>query len=426
MVEESKTEVKEQKTCQARRHDDSLCGRPLYDKHYCIFHSRDLEGKKNNFNKSFENEFEKQKEKEIFDFTGFIFPDSILFRGKKFHKNTYFKRAEFHENATSFRAAEFTNDLVDFSDAKFVGKSVDFSDTQFLSKKTDFYGTKFYGENTYFSNASFRSERIEFVAVEFSSTVCTGFNGAKFDGITLFNASSFNNKNVSFCGTEFSGKLTAFDRAFFFEKVDFQDSFFKNVEGLFEILIGKPEFLKWKKVLPKTLKYELSILKKIKILIEIIKYKLNFLRKMEYRVKDFRFRLGEESATRYPVIMRLTQDAWYLADFKRLHPFIYKRWKQTSNCGRNILLWAAWSLGIALLFAFIFMIIGSDAFELRHNKTWFSWFYYSIVTFTTLGFGDITPTKWCTEILVTLEVILGYIMLGGLISIFANKLARRS
>ncbi len=52
--------------------------------------------------------------------------------------------------------------------------------------------------------------------------------------------------------------------------------------------------------------------------------------------------------------------------------------------------------------------------------------YYSVVTFTTLGFGDITPktpeaTRW-----VMAEVIIGYIMLGGLISIFATKVARRS
>jgi hypothetical protein len=47
---------------------------------------------------------------------------------------------------------------------------------------------------------------------------------------------------------------------------------------------------------------------------------------------------------------------------------------------------------------------------------------------TTLGFGDITPKvdQWFLQIVVTIEVVLGYIMLGGLISIFSNKLARRA
>jgi len=55
-------------------------------------------------------------------------------------------------------------------------------------------------------------------------------------------------------------------------------------------------------------------------------------------------------------------------------------------------------------------------------------FYYSVVTFTTLGFGDITPkvNEPLMQFYVMVEVVLGYIMLGGLISIFSNKLARRA
>ena len=52
--------------------------------------------------------------------------------------------------------------------------------------------------------------------------------------------------------------------------------------------------------------------------------------------------------------------------------------------------------------------------------------YYSVVTFTTLGFGDVKPQTEVATIVVLIEVILGYVMLGGLVSIFANKVARRS
>jgi len=50
----------------------------------------------------------------------------------------------------------------------------------------------------------------------------------------------------------------------------------------------------------------------------------------------------------------------------------------------------------------------------------------SAVTFTTLGFGDIVPKTEAAAIWVMLEMAIGYVMLGGLISIFSNKLARRS
>jgi hypothetical protein len=52
--------------------------------------------------------------------------------------------------------------------------------------------------------------------------------------------------------------------------------------------------------------------------------------------------------------------------------------------------------------------------------------YYSVVTFTTLGFGDVKPQTELAAVIVMLEVIIGYVMLGGLISILANKLARRA
>ncbi len=55
-----------------------------------------------------------------------------------------------------------------------------------------------------------------------------------------------------------------------------------------------------------------------------------------------------------------------------------------------------------------------------------TYLYFSVVTFTTLGFGDVIPLNNLSERWVMVEVILGYVMLGGLISIFANKLARRS
>jgi hypothetical protein len=43
-----------------------------------------------------------------------------------------------------------------------------------------------------------------------------------------------------------------------------------------------------------------------------------------------------------------------------------------------------------------------------------------------IHWGDVTPLNLWGEIWLALEVLLGYIMLGGLISILANELARRS
>jgi len=59
---------------------------------------------------------------------------------------------------------------------------------------------------------------------------------------------------------------------------------------------------------------------------------------------------------------------------------------------------------------------------------WYNAFYHSILTFTTLDTGVVTPklTSLIAQSIIMAEVILGYIMLGGLVSILLNKLARRN
>jgi len=53
-------------------------------------------------------------------------------------------------------------------------------------------------------------------------------------------------------------------------------------------------------------------------------------------------------------------------------------------------------------------------------------YYFSVVTYTRLGSGGIIPTHWVGEIVLVCERILGYVTLGLLLSILANKVARRS
>ena len=81
---------------------------------------------------------------------------------------------------------------------------------------------------------------------------------------------------------------------------------------------------------------------------------------------------------------------------------------------------------MAILFALIYFWLGPTQIKVDHLPfSLKTMIYYSVVTFTTLGFGDIKPATE-SAMVVMLEVILGYVMLGGLISIFANKVARRS
>ena len=47
--------------------------------------------------------------------------------------------------------------------------------------------------------------------------------------------------------------------------------------------------------------------------------------------------------------------------------------------------------------------------------------YFSVVTMTTLGFGDIAanPDSWQGQVLLMVQVIFGYVLLGALVTRFA-------
>lgn len=118
-------------------------------------------------------------------------------------------------------------------------------------------------------------------------------------------------------------------------------------------------------------------------------------------------------------------DQNYLHEFRnrgRLHELLYRLWWVTSDCGRSFLRWGAWTGVFALVFSGIYPFVEIDY---GGHETAISSVYFSVVTLTTLGYGDVLPASQTAQLVVMLEVVLGYVMLGGLLSIFATKMGRR-
>lgn len=127
---------------------------------------------------------------------------------------------------------------------------------------------------------------------------------------------------------------------------------------------------------------------------------------------------------------RFAQDQDYIEEFKQSHLYSYYVWLGLTDCGRSMLRAVWWSVGLAFTFGLVFYALGEEAFDVTHKETlgwgFFTSMYYSVVTFTTLGFGDITPRTPLAATIVMVEVVVGYFMLGILISILSTKVARRS
>ncbi len=170
------------------------------------------------------------------------------------------------------------------------------------------------------------------------------------------------------------------------------------------------------------------------------------LMEMEYgksrdmRGKYFGIR-GLESSSGNALFVRDAQDQDYLDTMehrisgmpqgpaKRAKRAFFRAWGLI-DYGRSLTAPVFYAAGIVLMFGLIFsldMMLQWGLFSFEGTASnWLTPIYFSVVTFTTLGYGDVTPLRTLGEVLVIIEVILGYTTLGLVLSILANKVARRS
>lgn len=126
------------------------------------------------------------------------------------------------------------------------------------------------------------------------------------------------------------------------------------------------------------------------------------------------------------LLRRAIMDTNYLHEFRtrdRFHGALYWLWWATSDCGRSLSRWSLLTAVLTVAFGLGYSFVSLDY---GLHETSLSPFYFSLVTLTTLGYGDVVPASTAGQALAMCEVVVGYLMLGGVISIFANKMARRA
>ncbi len=322
------------------------------------------------------------------------FKNSVKFENTLFQKDVFFGN-------TVFQGTVYLRQCV-FQNASDFGESV-FEDT------TQFRGTVFHGIAR-FSQTRFQ-QVADFKEVRFTEN--TTFRNAIFQDAAHYKKTFFGDA-IDFVQAQFSD-TAVFNEATFLGKTDFTAARFA-VSASYQAIRFIPDTL-WQ-------------------------WLFNKFRHQPEKPAEFYLDSEDINGVSNPFFKRYVADQQYIRAFKEKHTFWALVWRWSSDYGRSLALWALWSLLIALAFSLVYLpapawypmwlqkimpqfhqVIGAEAKEAFNF--WKS-FYFSIVTFTTLGFGDVVADNTSARILVTLEVIFGYIMLGGLISIFANKLASRS
>jgi len=444
------------------------CGRPTHkESKYCIFHASAKEKTEEEFKQALMEYIQKIKEENRdYNFIDFSFIGNMNFKEDlniNVFKNASFFGATFKEN-TDFRSTIFLGNAY-FTFATFKGKA-DFTEATFKIstefKRTTFEGnsnfedTTFKGHSTYFTNAIFEGDANFFVA--------------KFKGNANFKEATF--KEDAY-----------FEEATFEGDADFRLKYFIKILNLSKIktFSGKKLFIKLNNKGGKIL-FKRAYLENTYLDIELVEGVLvdfidALLRNTKIKKKQMENHILQEKEKEFSKaeeIYLLFKNNFHSIGRYDDESWAYKKerdMERKSNCHFRILhkwLWSCflnaiygygerpWNVaiaaGVVILFsALLFSLIGIGnpeiielkgiavyqnsgnivdlAFKglLKNNviRNYPDSLYFSLITFTTLGYGDFRPLEGWGRILAGSEAFIGALMMALFVYTFARRTGGR-
>ena len=124
--------------------------------------------------------------------------------------------------------------------------------------------------------------------------------------------------------------------------------------------------------------------------------------------------------TMRPLLEDLAMGQQRIADLEANHKFLAAALRISCDYGRSFGRFFLWVFGLIGLFGLLYAIPGTTSATGIPNNI-----YFSVVTFTTLGYGDIVPLSVLGKVLVLIEVMVGYVMLGLLVGIISRRVIGR-
>ncbi|MCA9342665.1 two pore domain potassium channel family protein [Candidatus Saccharibacteria bacterium] len=78
-------------------------------------------------------------------------------------------------------------------------------------------------------------------------------------------------------------------------------------------------------------------------------------------------------------------------------------------------------IGRILLFGFAIILVGTISSHILEDLSWVDSFYFSVITLTTVGYGDITPHTDAGKIFTSIYVLVGITMLAAIANYLLNS-----
>jgi len=351
------------------------------------------------------------------NFTTTTFNGEVDFKSTNFESFTHFEFATFN-GAADFREATFKMNTV-FKQTSFMGIA-DFEDVKFNGHTTKFTRTTFAGNANYFV-VKFKGN------ADFGETIFkhdANFEEATFENDVDFRCKYlFKNLNFSKIKT-FSGKKLFIRLNNKKGKISFERAYLENTDLDIELVEGI------------LIDFTGVLLRNTKIKREQIENHILQKKKKEFYEAQEIYLLLKNN---FHSIGRYEDESWA---FKK-----EKDMKRKSNCHFKTLhkwLWSCFlngifgygeqlgkviisAISIILIFTFLFMSSGISDTGIGSSisKNFLDCVYFSVITFTTLGYGDFRPLEGWSRIFAGSEAFIGALMMALFVYTFARRTGGR-
>jgi uncharacterized protein YjbI with pentapeptide repeats len=408
----------------------------------------------------FAAELEEKVESGDYDFQGYNFPEEVEFTNRRFEQDVNFNGATFEQDV-NFNGATFEQD-VNFNGATFE-QDVNFNGATF-EQDVNFNKATF-KQNAVFSHAVFQKN------VSFNGTLFlhhADFLRATFEEYASFEWSTFQ-KDATFNKAVFHN--AHFDNSKFkdasFNKTIFKDVFFDNSKFR-NIFIVKSRFNNVSfesTVIEQNLEFEAEEINELNLQKTQFLFKgciMANLTKAKFHgaeLKNAAFvdcywpeRIFEETdkdlspRNKETIYRNLKQNMQHNGDYTWISKFFYREmemkrkgaekmknriwleiYRLLAGYGERPLNPVAVSFLVVSLFAWFYKVFGCLQYAVV-NPCLFQQvldvFYFSFVTFTTLGLGDIHPVTSLGKVLVCCEAMIGAFLIALFVVVFVRKMAR--
>ncbi|MGD2249442.1 MAG: pentapeptide repeat-containing protein [Candidatus Methanofastidiosia archaeon] len=428
-----------------KEYTKSQCPKKVWEstKKYCIFHDlskdKDIE--------LFRQKLNEKLKKKNFNFQGYYFPEELNFSNMEFNNIADFTRATFQENI-NFTETTFQKNVV-FNETTFQ-KNVVFKETTFQDASFD--NTTFQ-KNVVFTRATFQDAsfdnttfqyHVDFEETTFQQNVSfdnttfqknvmfdkATFQDASFDNTTFQKNASFN--KIKFRSISFNGTIIERNLKFKTDPKQNNELNLQNAQFLFKGYITanltKAKFYganlenvvfnqcEW----PKKLYEEVHMkpgyvsLKDIETIYRNLKQSMhnsgNYSKAGEFFYKEMEIKRK----------IAKTKEKY----FQWLWLEFYRRLAGYGEHPENTVIV---SFSVILVFALFYRGFGCLQYTVINSclsQQIIDVLYFSFVTFTTLGLGDIRPMTSIGKMLVCLEAIIGAFLIALFVVGFFRKMAR--